>query len=91
MAAGPRYDFYEKVLVDSRDSNTAGINGRLGAVLGRACGEDGRWSYAIWIYDKGVCWSCCEDDLRSTGEFDRRDSFFDGTSIRVSRRGELLG
>lgn len=91
METEPRFDFYEKVVVSSADPAKAEIDGRLGAVLGRACGDDGRWSYAVWIYHDGVCWCCWEGELRPTGEFDRHESFHDGSSIRVSVRGELLG
>jgi hypothetical protein len=89
--AEPRFDFYEKVVVTSVDSTKAEIDGQLGAVLGRACGDDGRWSYAVSMYQSGICWSCWENELQSTGEFDRRESFYDGSSVRVSRRGEVLG
>ena len=91
MMAGPRFDFYEKVVVASADPAKAEIEGRLGAVLGRACGDDGLWSYAVSMYHSGICWHCSEDELRPTGEFDRRESFYDGSSVRVSQRGELLG
>jgi hypothetical protein len=91
MATGPIFDFYEKVIVTTTDPSLSEIDGELAAVLGRACGEDGRWSYAVSIYRTGVCWSCAEDDLRSIGEFDRRQTFYDGTSIRVSQSGEVTG
>jgi hypothetical protein len=91
MATGPLFDFYEKVVVTTSDPALSEIDGELAAVLGRACGEDSRWYYAVWIYRTGVCWSCMEDDLRSTGQFDRHETFHDGTSIRVSRRGEVTG
>jgi hypothetical protein len=90
MATGARFDFYEKVIVASADPSKAEITGRLGAVLGRVCDDNGRWSYAIGLYDGGACWFCWEDELRPTGEFDRRESFYDGSSIRVSQHGELL-
>jgi hypothetical protein len=91
MATGPLLEFYEKVVVTTSNPVLSEIDGELAAVLGRACGEDGRWSYAVWIYRAGVCWSCMEDDLRSIGEFDRDETFHDGTSIRVSQHGEVTG
>jgi hypothetical protein len=92
MAADPRFDFYEKVIIiTTTDPALSEINGELGAVLGRAYGEDGRWSYAVSIYRTGRCWSCMEDDLRATGTFDRSETFFTGSSLRVSPRGEVLG
>lgn len=91
MATDPRFDFYEKVIITTTDPTLSEVHGELGAVLGRACGEDGRWSYAVTIYRTGRCWSCMEDDLGTTGTFDRRESFFPGASVRVSPRGEVLG
>jgi len=91
VASEPRFDFYEKVVVASADLAKAEIDGRLGAVLGRACDDDGLWSYAVSVYHSGICWSCSEDELLPTGEFDRRESFYDGSSVRVGQRGEPLG
>lgn len=91
MAKQPVFDFFEKVIVTSADPTKAEIRGQLGAVLGRACGDDGLWSYAVSMYHTKICWSCYEHELQSTGEFDRRESFYDGTSIRVSPKGKLLG
>jgi hypothetical protein len=77
--------------VTTTNPSLAEIDGELAAVLGRACGEDGRWGYAVSIYRTGVCWCCMEEDLRSIGEFDRRETFYDGPSVHVSQRGEVLG
>jgi Immunity protein 31 len=62
MAAEPRCDFYEKVVVSSADPTTAEIDGGLGAVVGQARGDDGRWSYADSMDHGGVCWSCWEGE-----------------------------
>jgi hypothetical protein len=43
MAADFRFDFYEKVIVGSANPALSEIHDELRAVLGRACGEDGRW------------------------------------------------
>jgi hypothetical protein len=91
MATGPVLDFCEKVIVTTSNPSLSEIDGELAAVLGRACGEDGRWSYAVSIYRTGVCSCCMEDDLRSIVDFDRHATFYDGTSIRVSQRGEVTG
>jgi hypothetical protein len=85
------FGWYEKIRVTSADPTKASINGELGAVLGKAQGDDGRWSYSVFIYNVGIVWSCWEEELVSTGEFAQRESFFTGESIRVSRRGEILG
>jgi hypothetical protein len=89
--ADSRFDWYERVRVASADPAKAAISGQLGAVVGKAQDEDGRWSYGVFVYERRRVWSCREDELVSAGEFDRRESFFGGESIRVSRRGELLG
>jgi hypothetical protein len=86
-----KFGFYEKVVVDCDDPRKAEIHGQHAAVLGRACGDEGHWTYAVSIYSSGVCWVCQESELRSTGDFDCRENFFSGASIRVSQDGELLG
>lgn len=90
MADEPRFDFYEKVIVASANSKLAEIDGRLSAILGRVRCDDGRWFYAVSIYGLDAGWSCYEDELQPTGEFDCRETFFDGTSIRISLDGELV-
>lgn len=90
MAKG-RFDWYERVQVATTDPAKAAIDGKLGAVLGKSQGDDGRWLYGVFVYDQRVVWSCWEEELTPTGEFDRRESFYSGDSIRVSQRGELLG
>jgi Immunity protein 31 len=90
MAEG-HFDWYERVRVATPDSAKAAIDGKLGAVVGKAQADDGRWSYGVFVYEEQVVWSCWEDELICTGEFDRRESHYGGESIRVSPRGELLG
>jgi Immunity protein 31 len=90
VATEARFNFYEKVVIKSTDPAKAEINGRIGAVLGRVCGDDGIWSYAISMYYSGICWYCWDDELQATGESDRYESFFDGSSVRVSQSGDLL-
>jgi hypothetical protein len=63
MAADARFDFFEKVIVSSTNPAHREINIELGAVSGRACGEDGCWSYAVSIDRTGLCWSCMEGDF----------------------------
>jgi hypothetical protein len=76
-----RFDFYEKVRVVSDDPSKAEIFGKLAAVLGKAKG-DGGWSYGIHVYDSPRTWHCWEHELESTGDFDRRKSFYAIDSIR---------
>ena len=72
----PSFRFYEKVRINSGNGRLSEINGELGAILGRAQSEEGRWSYAVHVYRDGVCWSCDEADLVATGECDVRATFY---------------
>src|SRR2546429_637638 len=93
--AESRFKFYEKVRISSSAPKKAKINGELGAVLGMAQGEDGKWSYAVSIYSTSICWNCWEDELIATGEFDRRETFYSGDSVQVAvdkkGRGRIIG
>jgi len=94
-ASESKFKFYEKVRISSTTPAKAKVNGQLGAVLGMAQADDGRWSYAVSIYSTGICWSCWEDELVATGEFDRRESFYSGDSVQVAvdrkGRGRIVG
>jgi hypothetical protein len=81
--AVPRFAFFEKVRLDSPAATKAAVQGQIGAVLGRAQGDDGTWHYAVHIYATGICWSCSEHELSPTGEHADRADFYDGTSVRV--------
>jgi hypothetical protein len=85
-----RFDFFERVRVVTRDPTKAAIDGLLGAILGKVQNEDGSWCYGVFIYDLNRVWYCSEAELVSTGEFDARDTFYSGESIRVNQRGEVL-
>ena len=85
-----RFDFNERVRVISREPAKAAIDGLLGAILGKAQGEDGRWWYGVLIYDLDRVWYCSESELAPTGEFDHRETHYSGESIRVNRRGDVL-
>ena len=86
-----RCGWYERVRVKTADRTKSAIDGLHGAIVGIARDDDGGWSYAVFIYDRGRVWSCQEAELTSTGEFDRKESFYSGESIRVSEQGEVLG
>ena len=86
-----KFEFYEKVLVDSLDASLAPINGQLGAVLGKSIDDAGlMWGYAVHVYSSGECWSVREADLRPTGEFDVRETFYSGATMRVNLAGDRL-
>ena len=77
-----RFAFYERVRVTGDRPELAPVRGELAAVLGRAVGEAGP-SYAVSVYATGECWDVREDDLEPTGEFDRRETFYSGETVRV--------
>jgi hypothetical protein len=62
MAEG-QFDWYERVRVATPDPAKASIDGKLGAVLGKAQGDDERWSYGVFVYHEREVWSCWEDEL----------------------------
>src|SRR5262245_60778396 len=78
-----KYDFYEKVHVATSNPDAQEVNGELAAVLGKAQNDIGQWCYAVFIYSTRECWSLREEELLATGEFDRRETFYDGASVRI--------
>lgn len=78
-----RFAFYERVRITGAHAELDSIRGELAAVLGRAKNHL-ETSYAISVYSTGECWDVNESDLEPTGEFDRRETFYSGESIRVS-------
>ena len=80
---GARFQFYEVVRVVSNKERLLEVAGLSGAVLGMSENEFGEWGYAVHIFDKKEVWDVMETDLLTTGEFKKRDDFYDGTSTRV--------
>lgn len=74
--AASRFDWYERVRISTAEPAKTVINDHLGAVLGKAEDENGCWSYGVYVYQQRRVWLCREDELVSTGEFDRRESLF---------------
>jgi hypothetical protein len=90
---GAKLSIYEKVVVKTDHPKKAHLNGCRGAVLGSALSEDGRWSYAVHMYDENKTWSFEENELVATGEHDKRETFYgdDPTRIRVNKDGRVRG
>ena len=84
------FAFYEVVVIESSRPELRDVAGERGVIMGMA-EEDGQWSYAVSIESRGTSWSVFKSDIKSTGEVRRREEFYDGSSIRVSKDGELLG
>jgi hypothetical protein len=91
MTTEAKYDFYEKARCISDDPAKGKIAGKLAAILGRVRGDDGSWGYTIHVYDEPVSYYARESELESTGEFAKREDFYSGESVRVSRDGRVLG
>lgn len=85
-----RFDFYEKVRITGDRPELASIRGELAAVLGRALDGDVP-VYAVSIYASGECWHVDERELEPTDEFDRRETFYPGETVRVSVRPDGFG
>ena len=87
-----RFGFYERLRIVGKSASLDPIRGELAAVLGRAVGDDGP-SYAVFVYSTDECWDVGEADLEQTGEFDRRETFYDDSepSLRISPDGKMLG
>lgn len=92
MSDEPRFDFYEKVLIRA---NGKPVDGLLGAILARGRNANGGWGYGVHVYVTCESWDLDEDELEPTGEFDVRETFYDGSSICVSvddeGRGHIVG
>lgn len=90
----PKFAFYEKVLVDTRDNGKATINGQVGSVLGRVESDDIGWSYTVLIDEINICWHLFENELLPLGEFAKREDFYNGSSIHVivdrTGKGEVV-
>jgi hypothetical protein len=86
------FAYYEVVKIRSTPGTIRdGIAELEGAVLGVSEEKGEIVSYAVSVYEReGVCWSLTPSDLEATGRHDRRETFYDETSIRVSQTGELL-
>jgi hypothetical protein len=81
--SSPRFKFYEVVRVSSGDPELDEINGEVGAILGRAELPGGGFEYGVFVYRDEICWTVAEADLVTTGVVKSRESFYDGSSIRV--------
>lgn len=82
-----RFDFHEIVLVNYTELPPSS----RGCVLGLSEDEEGVYGYAVWVYAEEEVWMFEEEDIQSTGEFAKREDFYDGATLHVSQDGEVLG
>lgn len=80
----PKFEFYEIVRIESPLPRFRSLTNREGAVLGRSQDETGEWGYVVFLYDVNQTWDLPETALVSTGRRDSPDTFYDGTTIRVT-------
>ena len=83
------FAFFEVVVIESSRPELRDVTGKHAVVLGMA-EEAGHWSYSVLIEPRGTCWSVDETDIKGTGEVRRREEFYDGSAIRVSRDVQML-
>ena len=89
------FDFYEVVRVEPRSGSHPELAG-IAAASARSSAsplDEGqrRVAYAVSIDGADQTWAIDGRDLVSTGEFRRREDYYDGTSIRVSVDGKVIG
>jgi hypothetical protein len=78
------FQFYEIVRIREGLPGMQKYGGLEGAILGMAQEADGSWGYAVSLYSDGFTYDVTDREIESTGRMDRRESFYDGTSVRVS-------
>lgn len=84
MPATPKFDFYEKVRVQSPDPSRSHLKGEVGVILGRVKTDDQEsFLYAVSIDSSGQTWSLFEYELESTGQWAKREDYYDGSSVRI--------
>lgn len=81
MQARPKFDFYDRVLVQTSDPVKSHLNGEIGTVLGRTEteGHPEPFLYAVDLDSFNHTWCFFEDELEPTGERANPKDYFDGS------------
>jgi Immunity protein 31 len=80
-------DFFDEVRVlDTEHTRELGVDGEVGVVIGMT---EGGSPYVVYFRDREAL-SLDEEVLSPTGRQVDRSEIYDGTTIRVSERGEVL-
>lgn len=80
-------NIYEEVKV-SNTSKELEIAGKIGVVFNDPGVED---EYVtVFVNDLEECWMVSIQDLQSTGRQFKYEDFYDGTSITVSNKGDIV-
>jgi hypothetical protein len=77
-----KYQFFEIVRVTPKHKRKQ-FAGKEGAILGMAQNDQGQWEYSITFTGTGENYGFYEDELEPTGKMDKRESFYDGSSVTV--------
>jgi hypothetical protein len=70
-------------MVESERPVLSEISGLSGAILGMAENDDCDWIYAVHILDTDESWDVRESELTTTGNYMKREDFYEGDSLRV--------
>jgi len=85
-----RFSYYERVVVgDCGQARSLGVADKTGMILGLP--EESDDLYHVSLDDVNEAVLISEPCLRSTGVFGKREDIYDGSSVRVSEEGEILG
>jgi hypothetical protein len=79
-----RFQYYEIVRIREGLPGKQELGGLEGAILGMSQEANGSWGYAVSLYSDGYTYHVTDCEIEPTGRMDRRESFYDGTSVRVS-------
>jgi hypothetical protein len=82
-----KFNYLEVVKVVNKD-RLREIHGITATISGFSKDDDGRNVYSISL-DNEECWCAYEEELETTGKFSE-EKVYDGSSIRVSSKGEIL-
>ncbi|WP_194777290.1 Imm31 family immunity protein [Pararhodonellum marinum] len=92
----PPFDFYEIVVIKSNVlTRKHKISGMRSCILGKASDNYENWFYTVWLFENEKSWDLPSTCLEKTGDFMKREDFYDGTIIKVkvdpeSGEGEIM-
>ena len=85
-----KYNFYEIVKIIGNKKSLENILGKTGVILGMSKNNDGTWGYAVDVYlndiedkENSEGWDINEHYLQPTGQFMKREDFYDGSTAKV--------
>ena len=88
--------FFTVVRITNISGRIPDIDGCFGVICGKAKGDNGRWSYAVTVFEEEnlqnqrEVWSIEEVDLAVTGRTVPKSFLSSSQEIRVSQSGKIL-